>query len=127
MTGFALSFSDKLGPLGPRVKSLVKDYSRIWEESDSATIPPGRSFSLSEKKAVERELSLIIDGIMHMPIGPLRKKVLSKPSKQQAFGKRHMQEVDKHAVKRDPGEKRESKRNWPSLFCQFEVEKSRDH
>ena len=39
------------------------------------------------------------------------KRSLSKPSKQQAFGKRHMQEVNKQAVKRNPGEKRENKRN----------------
>ena len=31
------------------------------------------------------------------------KRLLSKPSKQQAFGKWHMQEVNKQAVKRNPG------------------------
>ena len=55
------------------------------------------------------------------------KRSLSKPGKQQAFGKRHMQEVDKQGVKRNPGEKRENKRNQPSLFRQLEVEKSRNH
>ena len=37
-----------------------------------------------------------------------------------------MQEVNKQAVKRNPGEKRENKRNEPSLFRQLEVEKSRN-
>src|SRR6516165_10613939 len=36
-----------------------------------------------------------------------------------------MQEVSKQAVKRNPGETRDNKRNWPSLFRQLEVEKSR--
>jgi hypothetical protein len=54
------------------------------------------------------------------------KRSSSKPSKQHAFCKRHMQEVNKQAVERNPGENRENKRNEPSLFRQFEVEKRHD-
>jgi hypothetical protein len=48
---------------------------------------------------------------LHQSVRYEKKRSLSKPSKQQAFGKRHMQKVDKQAVKRNPGEKRENKRN----------------
>ena len=40
-----------------------------------------------------------------------KKRSSLKPSKQLTFGKRHMQEINKQTVIRNPGEKRENKRN----------------
>lgn len=56
----ASCLSERLGPLGPRVKALSREYARIWGEISSDPYTPDRLFTLSEKKDVERDLSLLI-------------------------------------------------------------------
>ena len=56
----ASCLSERLGPLGPRVKALSREYARIWREISSDPYTPDRLFTLSEKKDVERDLSLLI-------------------------------------------------------------------
>ncbi len=61
MTDLGACLSHQLGPLDSRVKFLVREYDRIWEETPTDTTAPEKIYSPSEKKEFERELSALID------------------------------------------------------------------
>lgn len=56
-------FSDKLGPLAPRVESLVRDYGLLWKGAGSTPLPLGRILPMKDKRVVERDLSSLIDKV----------------------------------------------------------------
>jgi len=85
-----------LGDSG-RYRSNVRDHAGV------NTLRSGRGEDSGARKASEI--------VMLTNRSVTKKRSLSKPSKQQAFGKRHMQEINKQTVKRNPGEKRQNKRN----------------
>ncbi len=53
--------SRKLGPLGPRVETWVREYSRLWWETASDPPVPEIIYPNSEKKDLEREFTDLID------------------------------------------------------------------
>ena len=60
MIDAASCLSKRLGPLGPRIEALSREYARIWREISSEPYSPDRLYPVSEKKDVERDLSLLI-------------------------------------------------------------------
>lgn len=53
--------STELGPMGPRVEALVREHREIWRAAPSEPPPLGKRFAIREKKAVERELSALVE------------------------------------------------------------------
>jgi len=59
-----LQYSDRVGPLGPRVKELVREHARVWRETPADWPYPKRLYSRADRKSVEREMSSLVERIM---------------------------------------------------------------
>ena len=56
-------FSDELGPLGPRVESLVREYAEFWREARPDQEAEERIYSGGERRAFEKEFSKLVEEI----------------------------------------------------------------
>jgi hypothetical protein len=52
--------SARVGPLGGRVDELVRLHEALWREAPAEPRPPKKRYSRAEKRAVERELSVLV-------------------------------------------------------------------
>ncbi len=59
----ASCLSTEVGPLGPRVEDLVREYREIWMSVPSDPFPLGKRIGRRAKKSVERELTSLVDRI----------------------------------------------------------------
>jgi len=55
--------SDGTGPLGIRVEELVRRHAELWRGAPPGPSAPPRRYTWGEKRAVERELSAVVEGL----------------------------------------------------------------
>jgi hypothetical protein len=55
--------SDGAGPLKVRVDELVRRHAELWRSAPPAPPAPPRRYARAEKRAVERELSAVVEGL----------------------------------------------------------------
>jgi hypothetical protein len=63
MNGLQSFLSDGAGPLGARVDELVHGHAELWRSAPPGPSAPPRRYARGERRAVERELSAVVEGL----------------------------------------------------------------
>ncbi len=67
MSDFASFLSTRVGPLGARVGTLVRDHELIWRQAPAEPLPPRKRYARTEKRSVEKELSNLVGRLSSGP------------------------------------------------------------
>ncbi len=60
MSDLASFLSTRVGTLGARIGTLVRDHELIWREAPAEALPSRKRYARAEKKSVEKELSSLV-------------------------------------------------------------------
>jgi len=67
MSDLASFLSTRVGTLGARVGTFVRDHELIWREALAESLPPRKRYARAEKKSVEKELSSLVGRLSSEP------------------------------------------------------------